>query len=107
MKQNITSSQLNELSDKGKEKLKLYIFTKKESMVCSSKESLTNTHGDKPCKYCTLPLLSIGQMLEFLDDNSKFDIGDDWDNVVLPVEIGEMNKLADALWEACKNILDD
>ena len=62
MKQHITIEQLNELNKKQREKLL---------------EWYDNLEGDEKCISCGIyltnqpPLLSIGQMIEFLVENSK------------------------------------
>ena len=69
MKQHITPEQLNELSDKSKDKLRKWwkpevgdINQDGHAYVVSHKSELFKKTKD-------LPLLSIGQMIEFLDVN--------------------------------------
>ena len=114
MKQHISTKQLNELSEKGKKRLKKW--WKPETMM----ELVTD--GDKAIVGMYIPeleangikvwpLLSIGQMIEFLDENSKFlcilnckdhwEVGysidhPDWDGI----------ELCDALWMPTKEILE-
>ena len=97
MKQTITPEQLNELTPESKDKL-ADAFEWKDginwTLVMGSSNQTTY-----------LPLLSIGQMLEFL--------GDDWhDFVIKSVEdCGDVqipylaDELCDALWEAVKHEL--
>ena len=86
MKQSITPEQLNELSDKGKEKLMKWVFKK-------NKGGFGNPYSTEP---------SIGEMIEFLDVIilNRHTVG--WQ-----IEGGyyEKKELSDALWEACKEIL--
>jgi len=88
MKQHITVKQLNELSEKGKKRLRKW-WDKDEQYV----------------KHYPLPLLSIGQMIEFLVKNDAFD--DNWQgSVILPCRFDEINKLCDALFSAVKEVLE-
>jgi hypothetical protein len=63
-----------------------------------------------------LPYISIGQMIQFLDENQiSKTVGfrgisrihsDEWDvNMSTPLDITE-GELCDALWEACREILN-
>lgn len=105
MKQNINIKQLNELSEKGKERF----------VECFQKDS------SKGMKRIILysPLLSIGQMIEFLDENKYIEIkkvqpGTHWQWLIIKNEkqIGITSdqsnnyELCDALWEAVKEILE-
>lgn len=133
MKQHITSSQLNELSDKGKEKLRkwwkpaLHDFIVSEwkgNKIASLIQNLDysfeaeliaiQTYGFKDIeKKYSLPLLSIGQMIEFLqrgEGEGKFKDG--WYlqyrlfGWVINDREGNEKELADSLWEACKEVLN-
>lgn len=103
MKQHITTEQLNELSEKGKGKLREWW---------------------KP-KVGDLPLLSIGQMIEFLDEqidkhNQKVDENDEGEYIEYSIErlldrcwrlngyfkTIEYSNLTDALFSAVKEILE-
>ena len=100
MKQHITSKQLNELSKVGLEKLAQYCKDKSWGPSC---------------------LMSIGQMIEFLGDK-LLDISAPWEHAKKGYRnhwsVGLLNEskiagkdfnqkeLADALWEACKEILN-
>lgn len=102
MKQNITPKQLNELSKKGKEKLGRWWYGKKVEAF-EYEFNLTE-----------LPLLSIGQMIEFLDEYTN--IGE-----LVKIErlrgnngwivdagsiVTDEEELIDNLWEAVKEILE-
>lgn len=89
MKQHITTKQLNELSKKGKERLR--VWQRERGLI-------TNSYWYLNRKGFGLP--SIGQMIEFLY-NKGFK-GELNDAINLKAE-----GLCDALWEACKEILND
>lgn len=81
MKQKITLEQLNELSEKGREKLKEWVLKKKyhenQKGIWIETNEIITTKGIKHKKvinkfYYPYPLLSIGQMIEFLDENDSF-----------------------------------
>lgn len=109
MKQHITVEQLNELSKKGKGNLGHWFYQKQDL-----------SHGEDPKNL----LLSIGQMIEFLDEyfskeKRDFDIrihsaGTAWkypgqrlvDLSIITYEIEDEVELCDALWEACKEVLE-
>ena len=84
MKQHITIEQLNELNDKQKKELEDWTF---EHIIMTQKKFI--------------PLLSIGQMIEFLGIDYYHAIaeygGIDW---------VEPDKMCDELWEAVKEVLD-
>lgn len=113
MKQHITAKQLNELSGEGKEKLREWwkpqegdwlvnkaihpkSGKKHEIELCMSSPT---AFVWKPMINKALPLLSIGQMIEFLDGYSKkawgFMINHPW----------QTSTLCDELWKAVKEIL--
>lgn len=127
MKQHITIDQLNELSDKGKERLRewwkpsegnLYAVKSKNSEYVECLVLQAWIRGEE-----SLPLLSIGQMIEFLDWK-------DMQFYLVPTKGGRYNKdtrgrwgvqdgdyenagksffaesLCDTLWEAVKEILE-
>ena len=101
MKQNISIKQLNELSDKGREKYQKWCRTRLPA---------------------TVNLLSIGQMLEFIEDQAEINSivyfrTEPWWHIELTnrsigkgaeghIDITE-TELSDALWEACKEVLND
>ena len=109
MKQNITSKQLNELSDKGKKTIRKW---------ADDKVGIFDDYvlGRKPSEW--LPLLSIGQMIEFLDGHQE-DIDDDMMTLGFPwfrvyssngaetLGIKWKGELVDALWKACKEVLNE
>jgi hypothetical protein len=113
MKQQITSEQLNELSDKGK--YTLWIWERNKE------------YGDKD-SFSKLSELSVGQMIEFLDEqmpvsyithqsqwhggNWHYDGGSIPSELTLPaleksIKSFESNELCDALWEAVKDVLEE
>jgi hypothetical protein len=127
MKQRITAEQLNELSQKGKDKLRDWWRPEEGDWYCHTKKTKQYTilnsndsdwgmdyyQGDKPRKK-DLPLLSIGQMIEFLDDNNEKSIFFDWEKY-LDVSVYPDGEIAfeitpkgfcDALWEAVKEVLE-
>lgn len=114
MRQHITEEQLNELSDSANKKLRLWVYKKTyEPPEVSNDESM---------------LLSIGQMIEFLDEKrktilfiTKLECGHDnfvWSTGSMSCmgnhtqdkteskRLHEAGKeLCDALWEAVKEVL--
>lgn len=142
MKQHITTEQLNELSDKAKEVLRGWWQPQKGDLYTNSYAldqlpHIVQTHLDECCggDFCgnrlnleetiilvketkSLPLLSIGQMIEFISENEmgRWHIHSgktqsEWsieshnlygDNM----EILDHVELADTLWEAVKYILE-
>ena len=149
MKQHITPKQLNELSKKGKERLRKWWKPKEGDFVygenryleksssiftqgCTSKTELHCSCGRVECgdvykKSEALPLLSIGQMIEFLMKHDKHRTFISWNTVFDVQYIGRtwfgkieldkknvkivfrdgygMGELVDTLWYACKEIL--
>lgn len=103
MKQHISVEQLNQLSEKGKEK---YIsFCRKLGLEIERYKEKTN-----------YPLLSIGMMIEFLGDNFvSLNFGPImWGNWIWTIKYKKKNiieiqndELADALWEAVKEVLNE
>ena len=142
MKQRISIEQLNELSEKGKEKLKSWAapnedYTEKDQDFlcvhqcgndnCQSKNTTGWSMDREMNNYDwwrdAYPLLSIGQMIEFLDEYTNgYDLnirihsaGTGWqrpgqrlvDIDGLPVnEIEDEEELCDALFEAVKEVLE-
>lgn len=113
MKQNITSEQLNELSEKGKDRLSewwtSHYYGKElpENVECSAYD--TEAYISSPlCEYGVEPLLSIGQMIEFLSDHDR-----DWHYEIEQwglndvCEMPDVEELCDSLWEAVKEVLED
>lgn len=85
MKQHITIEQLNELSDKGKERLRKWV--KDNGYYNESADKLSKKMGFRSDG----TLLSIGQMIELLATGAY---------------IFEYEALCDSLWQACKEILE-
>ena len=120
MKQHISIEQLNDLSEKGKERLRKWWKPKEYDLYMWSEDGLGpfGTHYYHDVVWCceddvrdkdAFPLLSIGQMIEFL--------GDDWNNkaqillvtedqVVFPNNYCGNKLLCDLLWEAVKEVLE-
>ena len=125
MKQYITEKQLNELTDKQKDKLRGWSGDPRKLATRLKPNEIEQAILDN---YLDLPLLSIGQMIEFLDEYwNKFEqLYDETDGekgefedrclyrcadgcwyVQDPLDNnpGEQFELCDALWEAVKEIL--
>lgn len=134
MKQHITIEQLNELSEEGKDTLRNWWLTENGNVFVFFSRDLNKwyegvideEHWEKEVHYPSgkrekaYPLLSIGQMIEFLREKSMGDLDlQIWINSAgssVWLGIGKQeNKLAggedmeirDALWEAVKEILDN
>ena len=114
MKQYITVDQLNELSKKGRKKLRKW-WKPKEWDPYIDEEGLENVVWccEKDVDKSDMPLLSIGQMIEFLDDKTKYTFSIfrrhlDWKIVYENKQYGKIipGELCDFLWEACKDILN-
>ena len=100
MKQHISIDQLNELSEKGKDKLRVWL----EPKIIESDPLYPNTYKQTGDDWWYGRLLSIGQMIEFLDARTliyKADVGWCIDLANKPQAV-----MCDALWEAVKEILD-
>jgi len=97
MKQNITVSQLDELSEKSKKALYAWYRDRKGVDWVSTSEAFID--GENGGMY--LPQLTIGEMIEFLDKNPSE--SDDWQDVCInyPSE-----KLCDGLWSSVKEVLE-
>lgn len=124
MKQHITIEQLNELSEKGKVRLREWWFpnnVREHDLYWFGEDYEVETIGcceDEVSVGKELPLLSIGQMIEFLFDNDFGPYITSNDNafywIVEPVKKIDYWKkqeysnteLCDALWEAVKDILE-
>ena len=130
MKQNITAEQLNELSDKGKEKVRNW---------CEKKDYggyvLIKRVNKPPANEFTMAFLSIGQMIEFLDEHNwkenlvitksgphkivklpgQEKLPDETERAWYCADLQEgmvtrgygNKELTDSLWEACKDVLDE
>lgn len=128
MKQHVTIGQLNELSDKGKEKLKKWYpyaidVSETRSWALPRTEDLKRYYEGQ---FERQLLLSIGQMIEFLHEYYKeVALGFDDSGVYWHVHVGirgagsmlrgfgtiydsneEDKELVDALWEAVKEVLE-
>ena len=102
MKQHITVEQLNQLSEKGKEKLREWWEKDIVEVDESKKQPEMICFG-----YKDLPLLSIGQMIEFLIENNKLE-GEEYGRPALPTYNHDWEKyICDDLWEAVKEALGD
>lgn len=124
MKQRITIEQISELDDKAKEKLRKW-WSMEEYDFCTDGKRLVhidldldlfdydskkkieiyhdwNYKEDKPEDRISelYPLLSIGQMIEFISENDLDLLLSSWNNLDWNIE-----ELCDALWEAVKDIL--
>ncbi len=81
MKQYITIEQLNELSEKGYKKYRVWFY-------------------EGAFRFST-PLMNIGQMIEFLDGKALWAI-----ELVQRDEATKKDELCDVLWEAVKEVLE-
>jgi len=131
MKQHITVEQLNELSEKGKKGLRKWWEPKEgdkflnyagevfygegygpdDNTYSPDKVYFAGTAGEG--KEEDLPLLSIGQLIEFLRESSNFGTlgvltANSWVvNHNLPLTKSfKAKELCDALWEACREVLE-
>ena len=119
MKQYITPEQLNQLSDRGKERLVKWIESKLEPPIPGSAYIGPTSSDHQICYFMT-----IGQMIEFLDENTDnfelrsgrmgksylIDVPDGsviWHGWAGDTEIEDEFVLCDALWEACKEVLNE
>ncbi len=113
MKQYITKQDLEQLSGKGKERLREWWKPETSNLVTYIDKDLikwVGVYGNEVelnkqgyLKRNLYPLLSIGQMVEFLDEHSILW----WDEngcKVLPWNQGE--ELCDSLWFAVKEVLE-
>ncbi len=134
MKQHISPSQLQELTEEQQERLREWWkieeghwFAVGDSARLAVREAhdirVYDISGTAINKHWALPLLSIGQMIELLHEKGKLQeifpaggissggaISDDWNvRIYEPFHLGAIhfidNELADALWEAVKEVL--
>lgn len=126
MKQHITIEQLNELSDSAKSALRDWCKDDQGSMWAFYEKAVNKWYdysisGDdssagKVIRYPSgkegkaYPLLSIGQMIEFLKNETNFNIDysgldDTWGVRLEEKEFGN-KELCDALWSAVKTVLE-
>jgi hypothetical protein len=119
MKQHITIEQFNELSDKGKQSLRKYVLKELAEPI---KDARTTGPFAGAIYHLEVPaedyILSIGQMIEFLntthtvqiqqwmDEFKDWRVGLDWSSAEHFYYIVEKPELCDALWEAVKEILE-
>ena len=96
MKQNITEKQLNELSEKGKKRLRKWWKPKTGDFMISDLSDGSKSVGfvvqSELVGGTDLPLLSIGQMIEYLNDD------------YIPYE--RAKDFCDALWKLVKEKSD-
>ena len=123
MKQHITVEQLNELSEKGKEKLRKWWkpivgdwFDDDGYMRIIPDDE---TKGAFVLNSFHTPLLSIGQMIEFLDEHLKTDWSicsgknllffgrSDRNEIYGKIPQNRKGELCDALWKAVKEVLEN
>ena len=113
MKQHITGEQLNGLSKRGKKNLGKWVDNKSYWIYEPNKELTDKFKTERPILTGKLPLLSIGQMIEFLEDHNA-----DWINRLYWVSRGDTpfpeivkgygdKEFCDALWEAVKEVLEN
>lgn len=130
MKQHITIEQLNELTDKGRERLREWWKPKTlGELFYDPEHGYVAWNPSTPMKMRIaevepLPILSIGQMIEFLESQLEFgriiELTRDVNNPAWFVEICELDgadrfeggvifhepELCDTLWEAVKEVLE-
>ena len=104
MRQHISIEQWNELSEKGKETLKKWGKKYGLDEICGECHYGNEWWGNK------INPLSIGQLIEFLDENNILAV-DENALLLLPVvrdnsKGGLRENICDALWEAVKEILE-
>ena len=99
MKQHITEEQLGELSEKGMEKWFDFLWN-----TVLKKDTFRGTTNSE-----IIELTTIGQMIEFLDENEIWFQKDEksWDVWVQYQGAYTKKELCDALWEAVKEVLND
>lgn len=119
MKQHITVEQLNELSDKGKERLRAWWKPQAGDLATAEGDGyravLVYNFSVNTIKQAQYPLLSVGQMMEFLSESEyAFEITCDIGMLTMDKFIGYEQReamgseeLCDALWEAVKEELED
>lgn len=119
MKQHITPEQLEELTPEGKEKLRawwkpqegdLYVHIDQIETVCRQCSYENNSITEEYIKRHVL-LLSIGQMIEYLDEHNEFFALEKLTVFSFVLNDGENGGIVnkepcDALWEAVKAVLN-
>jgi hypothetical protein len=120
MKQHITVAQFNELTKKGRDKLWNWWKPRNGDMFLDFEIGYGCLISEKPetfKKKQRFPLLTIGQMIEFLDEQDKIlciDYGSSYVSemgqtnwrVIFDESQYEDDELCDALWEAVKEVLE-
>lgn len=119
MKQHITKDQVLELSENGQRKLREWWFPKAnmgdvyQEDEIEPEESIMCCEDEIEDRETVIPLLSIGQMIDFLDSEQKYTFSIfrrtvDWKVIVNESQYGKVlgQELCDSLWEACKDILE-
>ncbi|WP_055108965.1 hypothetical protein [Paenibacillus ihumii] len=109
MKQRITVEQLKELTGAQQERLRVWYDPVDGDWFYRSPTGTTGVYGMFEPEKIDLPLLSIGQMIELLNDgNRRISIevrNREW-QVVAHVEHAAINhELCDALWDITKKVL--
>lgn len=100
MKQHITIEQLNELSDKAKEKLREW-WEPEEYPFYDDEREMQDL-------YEMFPLMSIGQMIEFLDyHNRQPQLNFALVDTLHTGKLFPPDFMCDALWEAVKLVLEE
>jgi len=108
VKLHITVEQLNQLSEKGKEKIFKYWWDKQDEFD-KYVENHAEGYFDDYKKFPSSKWFSIGQMIEFLKEHYY----EDWDFIVnntLDIYKDEYNhqkEIVDYLWEAVKEVLNE
>lgn len=100
MKQHITKEQFGELSEEGQVRLRAWVNECRWVSVPLGKVYLD---------YYPMPLLSIGQMIEFLDEH-RDELDQPWWKQFFTWDYGTVDgydgEFCDALWEAVKQVLE-
>jgi hypothetical protein len=123
MKQRITVKQLNELSEEHYEKIHqwrkpqvgdFYVWHRQGTKTTDEERLSTSNVGpwdDPEANLIAVPLLSIGQMIEIIQDKKPLLKGisknrfDKWFINIDTAMLGYKDELCDALWEATKQLL--
>lgn len=126
MKQHITLKQLYEVNDSQRSVLRKWMIEREYPLTFSERSDNPNFLWSGTVSYEGWPLLSIGQMIEFLDEErteerknywgvAKIDeediwyIGEDGVDELSRASLDgkfESRDLCDALWEALKEVLE-
>lgn len=111
MKQHITPEQLNELSEKGRERLRKWWKPDFDTITYYDAKTDKKVKSEPLTEH--LPLLSIGQMIEFLGDLDWFVAEDALERVFVDdmypdhtLLMASPGTYCDALWEAVKEELE-